>query len=944
MSGRNHPELRWQVVETPHFRIAYPQHLAGIEYEAAALAETTYAALSRNLGVTFSEKIRIYLSDEDEIVNGFAVPLGTGYTNIWVHPNAVAEGWTGRDKWLRRVLPHELAHIFHYRATRSTLGPLGYLFSDPTPRFWTEGLAQYETERWDAMRGERYLRTAALESRLSYTDGASAWNGRLLYAVGNAQVRFFAQQYGDSSLANLLAHRSPALLGLGRVHDLKKAFPAVTGESYAAFERRWRQHINTQYGARAAALNTPDSLSGRYRAGGQYLYAVQPGPDTSRVAVVRLLSLGRPVRQLVIDGRLPRVIAEGAIQTPVAWNPYGALVAWSQTVRGDNGSLVNDVFLSGTLGEGTRRLTRSRRASAPTFAPDGERLAFVGSDGGTANIFLLTLSTLAETPLTHFTGDVQISSLDWHPAAEQIALALFDGSGNRTVQVLDLATGVLIPVTDGTYDDRHPVWSRDGRFIAYTSLRDGVPNLFRFNPATGAHTRMTAQATGIEGHAWLPPDSTHALGQVVGVSAVSKSYDRAYRVDGARSVGSPADLVPEAFARWETHRPPHEVPLSVPVDSSLIEQRYPYNALANLTHVVSLPFPYAGTEKGYGIGAFTAWTEPLAKHALVLATGIDFAEPAAESFFWMLYRNNTLRPTLDLTVFRFPRTGRLYGSSVLVERLTGASLDAYRPIDRWARPYASLAAGLRLEVTHSTPLNADSLANLPDLPRPAGGTEATVSVRTTYRRQKPYRDAIIHPLDGFAVRAEVRSTLPIPGTPSRFVRGDLRGYTVLPALGLQRLYVYGRAVAQTGTPLPQDYLGLSRYDTWQLSDGSGGALGVRRRERVRGYHESYVIGDQMLYGTLEYRVPLVRDLQTRLFGVVSLGTASLALFADGAVVWNGTDFSNAVQQAGAGAEVKNALRLGSYTLGHALGVAQPVAALFGRDYEVYYRWQLGVPF
>ncbi len=376
----------------------------------------------------------------------------------------------------------------------------------------------------------------------------------------------------------------------------------------------------------------------------------------------------------------------------------------------------------------------------------------------------------------------------------------------------------------------------------------------------------------------------------------------------------------------------------------MIGRRYAYSALRNLTHVVTVPFPYSGSEKGYGVGAFTSWTEPLGKHTLVLAAGLDFENLPDESFLWMLYRNNTLRPTLDLTLYRFPRAGRLYGSSVLVERLTGGALDVWRPIDLGARAYTGLSVGARAEVTHSTPLNADELDDLGTLPFPTGGTEATLSLRATYRRQKPYRDAVIHPLDGLGIRAEVRGTPPIPGTQSRFARGDVRAYSILPGLGMNRLYAYGRAVAQTGTPLPQTYLGLSRYDAWQLSDLSGGSLGIRQRERVRGYHDFSVVGDRMLYGTLEYRVPVVPDLRTRLFGVVSLGATSVALFADGALVWNGAAFDDAVRQAGAGAEVKNALRLGSYTLGHALGVAQPVTGLFGRDYEVYYRLRLGVPF
>ena len=106
MNGRNHPYLNWQVAETEHFRIIYPDRISSIIPQASAVAEESYAALSANLEVKFSKKIRIYLSDEDEIVNGFANPIGKGYTAIWVNLNDYGETWTGSEKWLRKVIAH----------------------------------------------------------------------------------------------------------------------------------------------------------------------------------------------------------------------------------------------------------------------------------------------------------------------------------------------------------------------------------------------------------------------------------------------------------------------------------------------------------------------------------------------------------------------------------------------------------------------------------------------------------------------------------------------------------------------------------------------------------------------------------------------------------------------------------------------------------------------
>ena len=227
LSGRNHPELRWQIAETPHFRIIYPDRLAGIEAEAAPIAEASYAALSENLQTEFTRKIDIYLTDEDEITNGFAVPIGNGYTNIWVHVPDFARLKTGPEKWLRSVIAHELAHIFHYRKVLVRPRWLNYVFADPMPRFWTEGLAQYQTENWTAMRGDRWLRTAVLDDRLSYEDGTSIWNGRLLYAVGNSQVRYLADRYGDSTLVEILEHRARSRFQSGPPSYHRELLPRI---------------------------------------------------------------------------------------------------------------------------------------------------------------------------------------------------------------------------------------------------------------------------------------------------------------------------------------------------------------------------------------------------------------------------------------------------------------------------------------------------------------------------------------------------------------------------------------------------------------------------------------------------------------------------------------------------------------------------------------------
>ena len=957
-SGRNHPELDWRVATTEHFEIMYPARLAGIEAEAAPIAEASYDALTANFDVTFDERIRIYLSDEDEIGNGFAVPIGTGYTAIWVHHNDIATNWTGRAKWLRKVIAHELAHIVHYKATESNLGWLGRLIGNPTPRFWTEGLAQYETEQWDAQRGDRWLRAAVLDDALSYRDGRSLWNGRLLYAVGNAQTRYLAAQYGDSTLTDLLAHRDTVLFGLGRVHDFESALQATTGQSYRAFYDDWRRHMNVYYNTMAGQLETLDSLgvdlTGRdstqtapLSLPGRYLSDVQYSPDTSRIAVLSVPSPERPVRRLhVVDpssGGMT-VVAEGAIEPPVAWHPDGTQLAFARRTRGRNGSLLNDLFLAGGDGDNLRRLTHSRRAHAPTFAPDGERLAFIGLDDGTANLFTLDLASGTETQITDFSGDVQLAHARWHPSRDTVAVARVQPDGTRDIILVDVETGAITPVTDGQHDDRQPTWAPDGSVLAYTSLRDGVPNVFATDLASGTHRRVTQLALGATVHDWLPPDSAAATGRLALVTTVSKQRDRAYTVRAERRTSTVIPDLPSNYTDWTTHRPPRTVPLDIAPDPSLIQQRGDYRSWANLTHVGSLTVPYYFGPDDAGLFGFTSWTEPLGKHTIGAGGVLSLADPS-ESGFLASYVNNQLRPTVSFNGYRLPGSARIYSDDLLVEEVTGGDITAQWPLDWRTAPYLSTRLGVRLRYVDLEPLNPEDFESPDVLPPPAAGQQADVQLALVRQKLRPYRDNLIHPLGGWGVRLQATGAARVLGSDTEFLRGDVAAYRVLPGLsGRQRLYVYGRAQAQTGDPFPQDFLGFTRYDDIQIGLPGLVPITLGDAERVRGYR-SYALGNRVLFGSVEYRVPLVPSLQTEVLGAIGLGSTTLAAFADGGLVWSGGGFSDAVQRAGVGLEVKNALRLGGVRVAHALGVAQPAEHLgTEREIGLYYRVQTALPF
>ena len=1041
-NDRNHPEIEWLTVETEHFEITYPERLSGIEAEAAAIAEASYDALTVNLGdslaVAFPGKMRIYLSDEDEIANGFAFDIGSGYTAIWVHVNEFAEVWTGDVKWLRKVLAHEIAHLVHYRAVRGNVGLAQNLLADAMPSFWAEGVAQYQTERWDAQRGERWLRTAAFEDRLSYADGSSVQNGRLRYAVGNAQVRYLAQTYGDSTLSKILAHREPAVFGLARVNDFETAFRDVMKRPFSDFQEEWRKHVNVYYNTLAGQHERLDSLGVEPLAlPGQVVYDVQFSPDTSRVAALVLTSLARPVRRLyrmnnpgAADSTARRrsdlkVLAEGDLVGPFAWHPAGTHVAVRRERRGAAGSIVGDVVEVDMQGR-ERRLTTGRRASAPTYAPDGARIAFVGVNGPGANVWILDRAGGAERALTRFPDDTQITSLRWSPDGATVAAAVFTADRRRQILLLDVETGDAVPLAtaDGdawARDDRMPVWNAAGDSLAYTALDDGAPNVWvggvrgsglgvremlseadiqngpvpsrksdglgapmapptsdsttvpsatpipnPQSPTPAQPSRVSFLFTGATVHDWLPPSEGFPAGRFVLVSSETKRRDRVFVVDARRRPTVPVPdtpRVPPAYAAWTTHRPPTLIPDEIAPDASLI-QTAPrrYNSWTNITHGLTLPFPYGDpgedgelftSDDDWGVFATTLWMEPLGKHVFLGLAGVSVTRPVDKSFWLLSYTNRQFAPTLGLDLYRYPSPSRFYGSSVLVENLTGGDVSATLPLDVLEKPFTTLLAGARLRYAYADPIALDRFDDLADvgdgLALPEAGTRFDVQLGLAYKFQRPYRYNTVAPLDGTGARLRVNVGIPTLGADDAFVRPDLLAYHTTGEILGGRLFFKGRATATFGDALAQDYVGLARYDDLELEVPFVGALALDDSERVRGTRR-YAVGTRALFGSAEYRLPILFDLNTTLLGAVRLGGVAPALFLDSGVVWTGSDLGGGIRRTGLGGELKNEVSVLGFRFAHALGVAAPAGRLdelWGGDtddLEVYYRLQAAVPF
>ena len=134
-------------------------------------------------------------------------------------------------------------------------------------------------------------------------------------------------------------------------------------------------------------------------------------------------------------------------------------------------------------------------------------IAFASTRSGLAQIWLYDISDQSFRPLTNEPdGACQPT---WAPDGQRLAFITpctrnqvrYD---NARIMLLDLRTGtvqVLVPPSQGDYD---PAWSPDGNFLAFTSLRDGHPQIYLYNLQTQTLTNLSQNEYDDFMPAWSP--------------------------------------------------------------------------------------------------------------------------------------------------------------------------------------------------------------------------------------------------------------------------------------------------------------------------------------------------------------------------------------------------------------------------------------------------------
>jgi TolB protein len=172
----------------------------------------------------------------------------------------------------------------------------------------------------------------------------------------------------------------------------------------------------------------------------------------------------------------------------VRWSPDGqkiAFAAWSDTT--------SDVFVMNADGSGKQRLTSDPGwDSGVAWSADGQKIAFARDSG----IYVINADGSDQRRLTSEAWGAEHA---WSPLGNKIAF-VSRRDGNAEIYVMNADGSGLRNLTRNTVGDRRPIWSPDGRRIAFES--DWQVNVM--NADGSGQRRLTRNGARNFAPAWSP--------------------------------------------------------------------------------------------------------------------------------------------------------------------------------------------------------------------------------------------------------------------------------------------------------------------------------------------------------------------------------------------------------------------------------------------------------
>lgn len=501
------PQMTWRTIQTEHFNITFHQGLEEVADTFAVEVEPIYDTMVEEVRWVPRARTEVVLVDRTDSANGYASVVP--YNSIVIYVTAPQEdsSLSRYDDWSTAIMTHEFTHVLHMdtnhgivRLARSVVGRVAST-NDVSPWWMVEGFATFqETRHTEGGRGrtpfaDMIKRTSVVEDAfppLGNLDGLQPKPpaGNLRYLFGQDFMQFVADEVGEdvwTKWVHTYGSWVPFWLPTKRVF----------GRSLRSLYRDWKVDMTQRYAEQLAAAEAvaPFSSTSVISEPEASCGAPSFSPDGGRLVWSCYdLRTGSAIWTANPDGSDAHVLVQDRGAKNFTWRSDGEAFVYASSHTVNRFNVWSDIYLYTLENERTTALTNGARARDPDFSPDGSRLVMVTNRAENNQLEVATVDR-RRVALTNITDNTQFSTPRFSPDGQMLALSAW-ANGRRDLWLYDLEGTPRRRLTADPTMDRDPIWSRDGRWLYFSSDRTGIPNIFAIDVVTEGLWQVTNLRTG----------------------------------------------------------------------------------------------------------------------------------------------------------------------------------------------------------------------------------------------------------------------------------------------------------------------------------------------------------------------------------------------------------------------------------------------------------------
>ncbi len=490
--GRNkiqYNRFQWQILKTKHFDIYFYPEMEELAEIGAYLAEESYRHLQDKFNHNILQRIPLvfyssHFHFEETNTLPYIIPPGVAGFFEYIKGRVVVPS-DGSLSQFRKVIRHELVHVFQRSYVSRTLKDHRILRFKDAPLWFTEGLAEYWSEGWTT-EAEMIIRDGVLHNTIVPIESMGwIWGTYIMYKEGQSILKFISDTYGEEKILQLLQN-------IWKEETFSKVMKITIGKDYKELSEEWLYYLKKSRFPMMEEKEFPrmvttrltekgfNSLPSYYRDGDVPMVVFVANRDgyssIYRKPVVKFKEK-RP--EILIKGeRTPELESFHLQNSRIDVDSAGRLAFIAKSGPQD---ILNIFDIASKRIVQTYAFDDLVSLFSPSWSPDGTKLALSGLDKhGRSDLYVISVKDGSIRRLTvDFYED---QDPDWSPDGRCLVFSSdrtdLGDEGYANLFIYDLQASRIRYLTFGPYHDKSPAWSPDGRYIAFSSDRDGVYNIW----------------------------------------------------------------------------------------------------------------------------------------------------------------------------------------------------------------------------------------------------------------------------------------------------------------------------------------------------------------------------------------------------------------------------------------------------------------------------------